>query len=120
VRFHVDLGPDEGAALARLLEFARTSSAWLASQAPGPYRRLHQLALSLQEHASPVGSGHFVDRAPEDLLDQDEVAELLGLSVSSIYRARQRGELPVVQIEGRIKFRVGDVEAFIASHRKVA
>lgn len=50
------------------------------------------------------------------LLSRREIQDLTGLSETTLWRYVARGELPVVRFGGRVLFRPGDVESFIARH----
>jgi excisionase family DNA binding protein len=49
------------------------------------------------------------------LLSPDQVADLIGVSTSTLAKWRQAGEpdLPYIRVAGRIRYRSSDVEAFI-------
>jgi excisionase family DNA binding protein len=49
----------------------------------------------------------------DDLLTPEQAAALLGRSVSSVWRARQRGQLTAVELLGRTRFRRHDVLALL-------
>lgn len=51
------------------------------------------------------------------LLRATEVAALLSVSRSAVYRLAESGALPRVAIGESVRFRVEDVEAFIAQRR---
>lgn len=51
--------------------------------------------------------------ATRRLLSRDQVAECLGMSVSTVVRLEQRGALPHVKLGRLVRFRPGDVEALI-------
>jgi excisionase family DNA binding protein len=52
------------------------------------------------------------------LLNKDEVAELLGVSVRTVERLRGRGLLPWIKLLGAIRFRTDDVQSLIDSQRR--
>ena len=47
------------------------------------------------------------------LLNKDEVAELLGVSVRTVERLRGRGLLPWIKLLGAIRFRPDDVRTLV-------
>ncbi len=49
------------------------------------------------------------------LLSTDEVADILGVSTSTLAKWRQLGEpeLPFFRVAGRIRYRLSDVESFV-------
>ena len=54
----------------------------------------------------------------EALLSLDEVAKVLRISESGVYRLVRSGELPRVKVGNRTLFQPRDVRAFIASRRE--
>jgi excisionase family DNA binding protein len=52
------------------------------------------------------------------LLECDEIAKQFGLSKQAIYNYANQGILPCVRIGRHIRFRLEDIEAFIASGGK--
>lgn len=50
----------------------------------------------------------------------DDVAKVLGISESSVYRLVRGGELPRVKVGNRTLFAQDDVRTFIASRREAA
>ena len=55
--------------------------------------------------------------ADDKLLTRDEAAERLGLSsAESLRRLRRLRRIGFVKVGRRVRFRPGDVEAFIAAH----
>jgi excisionase family DNA binding protein len=53
------------------------------------------------------------------LLDRDDVAEYLATSENHVRRLTRRGELPVVVVGNRHRYRLADVDEFIGTHRQV-
>jgi excisionase family DNA binding protein len=51
------------------------------------------------------------------LIDRAEVQQLLGVSRATLWRIVRDGALPVVEIDGRVRFMWEDVERFIRSRR---
>ena len=51
--------------------------------------------------------------APQDLLTPDEVAELLRVSKTSVYRMVERREVRVYRVCGLLRFGRSDVEQFL-------
>jgi len=51
--------------------------------------------------------------APQDLLTPDEVAELLRVSKTSVYRMVERREVRVYRVCGLLRFSRSDVEQFL-------
>ncbi|MCA9668101.1 MAG: helix-turn-helix domain-containing protein [Myxococcales bacterium] len=49
-----------------------------------------------------------------ELLDVRHAAERLGMSVSWVYRQVESGRLSCVRIGNRVRFRVADLEVFVA------
>ena len=56
----------------------------------------------------------------EALLSLDEVAHLLRISESGVYRLVRSGELPRVKVGKRTRFEPDEIRRFIASRRDVA
>lgn len=59
-------------------------------------------------------------RAPDDLLNVDDVAARLLMSRAAVYRIAARRHLPSYRLPGGIRFKDADVEAFIESRRTEA
>lgn len=57
---------------------------------------------------------HALDNA---LITKKEVARLLNVSVMTISRMMKRRELPYITVRSRIRFRIGDIEDYLASRR---
>jgi excisionase family DNA binding protein len=60
-------------------------------------------------------------RVPPDndrLLNVEEAAQRLGLSVSTVYKKSQACELPSVKMGSRTLFRPADLDAYTASRRR--
>lgn len=53
----------------------------------------------------------------ERLLSLDEVCDLLGLGPDHVRRAVRRGDLVASKIGGRLRFRAGDVDAYVDAQR---
>lgn len=53
----------------------------------------------------------------EDLMTPDEVAALLRVTRKAVYARSDRGQFPKVKIGGSVRFRRGDLLAFIAAGR---
>jgi excisionase family DNA binding protein len=71
---------------------------------------------AMERHTETPGSS---PGRTAQLLNKSETRALLGgISLPTLNRLRQRGELPAVRIGRRAFFRVDDVEAFIARHRE--
>jgi excisionase family DNA binding protein len=60
----------------------------------------------------------YADKRMEPLLRRRDVAELLGVSVRTVNRLAERGELDVVRIGRGARFRADDVRAFIERSRE--
>lgn len=60
------------------------------------------------------------NRAPSALLLADEVAERLLTSRMAVYRLVRQRRLPVYRLPCGLRFKHGDVEAFVESHRNEA
>jgi len=56
----------------------------------------------------------------EALLSLNEVAQLLGISESGVYRLVRSGELPRVKVGNRTLFEAHEIRRFIASRRGAA
>jgi excisionase family DNA binding protein len=56
----------------------------------------------------------------EPLLSIVEVAEVLGISESGVYRLIRKGELALVKVGGRTLFERGAIRDFIADRRQAA
>jgi predicted DNA-binding transcriptional regulator AlpA len=56
-------------------------------------------------------------RSPDDLLDTEEAAELLGLCRNRLYVLRaQKNEFPYIKIMGKVWYRYGDLVAIIKNN----
>ena len=54
---------------------------------------------------------------PPDLLTVAELADHLGVKPSTVYHWRVRGYGPTaVKISGRVRYRLADVDAWVAEH----
>lgn len=51
------------------------------------------------------------------LLSPQETAEWLGVSLASIYRMVEGGQIGVVRVSASLRFSKNDIEAYIASRR---
>jgi excisionase family DNA binding protein len=51
------------------------------------------------------------------LIGRIEVQEILGVSRATLWRLVRSGSLPVVRIDGRVRFLLEDVSTFIHSRR---
>ncbi len=56
----------------------------------------------------------------EPLCHAKDVAALLGSSVSHVYRAAARGEIPCYRIGSLVRFRMSEIEACLAESRRHA
>jgi excisionase family DNA binding protein len=57
-------------------------------------------------------------KTPEKLLTADEVAEILQVSLITVYRRMQTGELPHIKLGHRqVRIKPEDLEAYIEAHR---
>jgi excisionase family DNA binding protein len=54
------------------------------------------------------------------LFSIDEAATYIGISRVSIYRAANRGDIPLVKLGGRTLVEVSDLDAYIANHKTTA
>jgi len=54
----------------------------------------------------------------EDLISPKELSKLLKVSEAWPYKMIQRGRIPYYKIEGVVRFRRGDIEAFLEECRK--
>ena len=54
----------------------------------------------------------------EPLMLAREVAQMLGVSLSWVYRATRNGEVPAFRIGSRLRFRRSDVDSYLERHRK--
>lgn len=52
------------------------------------------------------------------LLNVQDVAEILGLKVSTIFKYSMAGKLPVVKINGALRFREDQIQAFIEENTR--
>ena len=79
---------------------------------------LELVARSCQDMTTVVGgsrTAHHNRMADRLLITRSEAAERLGVSVRTVDRLSARGQLPFVQIERLVRFRVSDVEAYVQS-----
>ncbi len=53
----------------------------------------------------------------EPLCRAKDVADLLGSSVSHVYRSAARGEIPSYRIGSLVRFRMSEIEACLAERR---
>jgi excisionase family DNA binding protein len=52
------------------------------------------------------------------LLNYSQVSELLGVNLNTLYSMKCRGQIPCVQLSGRlIRFDSTEIDAWVASHR---
>ena len=56
----------------------------------------------------------------ERLLNADEVAHLLGLQKSTIYKLSHRGEIPTVKIGSALRFDLDEIETWLADKKQDA
>ncbi len=57
-------------------------------------------------------------KTPEKLLTVEEVAEILRVSLTTVYRRIQAGELPYIKLGHRqVRVKPEDLEAYIEAHR---
>ena len=57
-------------------------------------------------------------KTPEKLLTVEEVAEILRVSLTTVYRRIQAGELPYIKLGHRqVRIKPEDLEAYIEAHR---
>lgn len=57
-------------------------------------------------------------KTPEKLLTVEEVAEILRVSPTTVYRRIQAGELPYIKLGHRqVRIKPADLEAYIEAHR---
>lgn len=57
-------------------------------------------------------------KTPEKLLTVEEVAEILRVSLTTVYRRIQSGELPYIKLGHRqVRVKPEDLEAYIDAHR---
>lgn len=59
-------------------------------------------------------------RAPDDLMNVDDVAARLLMSRAAVYRLTVRRHLPAYRLPGGIRFKEADVDAFLESRRTEA
>lgn len=52
------------------------------------------------------------------LVDIPEAARLLAVSARTVWTLKDRGELPVVYIGRSVRFRMADLEAFVAARAR--
>ncbi len=52
----------------------------------------------------------------DELLNVRDVANILGLKVSTIYKLSMSKKLPIVKINGSLRFRQDQIQAFIEKH----
>jgi excisionase family DNA binding protein len=53
----------------------------------------------------------------EQLLNKAEVALLLHVSSRTVDRLRAAGQLPSIRVRGAVRFKSGDIQAFIDTHK---
>ena len=57
-------------------------------------------------------------KTPEKLLTVEEVAEILRVSPTTVYRRIQAGELPYIKLGHRqVRIKPADLKAYIEAHR---
>lgn len=61
------------------------------------------------------GSNDHVDRASQPMLTRDLAAAYLAVSKRTLDRLVQAGELPAYRIGGHRRFRLDDIDSFVAS-----
>lgn len=54
------------------------------------------------------------------LLTREEAADYLSVSISTLWRLRDDGDLPYVKIKGKILFRREDLDSFITANIQTA
>ena len=64
----------------------------------------------------PIGSS-AAKPPPRILLTLDEVAELLRVSKTSMYRLVERRAIPFFRVSGVLRFDLADIEAFLGTGR---
>jgi len=75
--------------------------------------RLNSVELGQRE-----GNEAHMTKTPEKLLTVDEVAEILQVSPTTVYRRIQAGELPAIKLGHRqVRIKPEDLEAYIEAHR---
>jgi len=62
-------------------------------------------------------TGSNADNAIEKLITPDELAKMLAVSKTTIYRIIERRKMPFCKISGSIRFTREDVSLFIAENR---
>ena len=68
--------------------------------------------------SGPLKKGYKVNT--KRLFSIDEAATYIGISRVSIYRAANRGDIPLVKLGGRTLVEVSDLDAYIANHKTTA
>jgi len=68
--------------------------------------------------SGPLKKGHQVNT--KRLFSIDEAATYIGISRVSIYRAANRGDIPLVKLGGRTLVEVSDLGTYIANHKTTA
>lgn len=62
--------------------------------------------------AKQASKNRTVQGPSDQLLTVQNVADLLAVSATTVYRLKRRGELPFVKVGGSLRFRAQDVAAF--------
>lgn len=57
-------------------------------------------------------------RANEQLIDSQGLQRLLGVSKSTEYSWREQGMISYAEVDGRVYYRMQDIEVFLKSHTK--
>jgi excisionase family DNA binding protein len=52
-----------------------------------------------------------------ELLEVNELAELLRLSPNQVVLRAKRGEIPAIQLFGRLRFDANEIQAWLSNHR---
>jgi excisionase family DNA binding protein len=65
-----------------------------------------------------VGGGHAIPVASDEILEAKEVAAMLKVSVRSITRLAEKGELTGFKVGDLWRFQRSDVEAFIEAQKR--
>lgn len=81
-------------------------------------RRSKQAKAKRPKNAPVVGGlGADVAGPDEALMTADDVAALLRITRAAVYARSDRGQFPKIKIGGSVRFRRGDLLAFIAAGR---
>ena len=65
----------------------------------------------VKETAAEVEQKIKAENKPDELLTRQEVAEMLGVTLTTLYHWNNKGILPTIKIGNKVRYRRSDVEA---------